>query len=143
MNGKVGKILLVADDRTLGQGMAQIAASLEQEVVVVDEARQALALIDADPFTLILFAARLPDMTAQEFLSRVKNADDVDSVATIAIGDSDRSMELEQCLEAGADDFLITPISTGLLRARVRFVLEQKRLRQKQRESSLQNPELL
>ncbi|MDS4027419.1 MAG: SpoIIE family protein phosphatase [Candidatus Contendobacter sp.] len=143
MNGKVGKILLVADDRTLGQGMAQIAASLEQEVVVVDEARQALALIDADPFALILFAVRLPDMTAQEFLSRVKNADDVDSVATIAIGDSDRSMELEQCLEAGADDFLITPISTGLLRARVRFVLEQKRLRQKQRESSLQNPELL
>ena len=142
MSGKVGKILLVADDRTLGQGMAQIAASLEQEVVVVDEARQALALIDADPFALILFAVRLPDMTAQEFLSHVKNADDVDSVATIAIGDSDRSMELEQCLEAGADDFLITPLGPGLLKARVQFVLEHNRLRH-QHEPSLENAELL
>ncbi len=142
MNEKLGGILIVADSGIINETLVQTLFSLTQRVMIVNEAKQALALAEAGPFNLVLFAARLPDMTAQEFLRQIKNADSANAVATLVIGDPDQDVELEQCLQAGADDFLITPISEGLLRARVQFVLEHNRLRH-QHEPSLENAELL
>jgi serine phosphatase RsbU (regulator of sigma subunit) len=142
MNGNLGGILVVIDNKAMNKTLPQILTSLEQQVVVVDEARQALALVGASSFELVLFSVPLPDMTVQEFLAQIKGAGGTDAMAAIAIGNPDQSAELEHCLEAGADDFLITPISMGLLKARVRFVLEHRRLRHKH-EHSLENEELL
>ncbi|MFO1422557.1 MAG: SpoIIE family protein phosphatase [Candidatus Competibacteraceae bacterium] len=142
MNETLGGILVVADSGIINETLIQTLFSLAQRVMIVHEAKQALALAEAGPFNLVLFAARLPDMTAQEFLRQIKNADSANTVATLVIGDPDQDVELEQCLQAGADDFLITPISEGLLKARVQFVLEHNRLRH-QHEPSLENAELL
>ncbi|MDG4550358.1 MAG: PP2C family protein-serine/threonine phosphatase [Candidatus Contendobacter sp.] len=142
MNETLGGILVVADSGIINETLVQTLFSLAQRVMIVNEAKQALALAEADPFDLILFAARLPDMMAQEFLRRIKDTDSTNAAATIVIGSPDQDMELEQCLRAGADDFLITPISEGLLKARARFVLEHKRLRHKH-ESSIESAELL
>ncbi|MDG4596850.1 MAG: SpoIIE family protein phosphatase [Candidatus Contendobacter sp.] len=142
MNETLGGILVVADSGIINATLAQTLFSLAQRVMIVNEAKQALALAEAGPFNLVLFSARLPDMTAQEFLRPIKNADSANTVATLVIGDPDQDVELEQCLQAGADDFLITPISEGLLKARVQFVLEHNRLRH-QHEPSLENAELL
>jgi sigma-B regulation protein RsbU (phosphoserine phosphatase) len=142
MNETLEGILLVADNKAINNTLTQVLSSLAQRVFVVNEAQQALALIDSSAFNLVLLAARLPDMEVQEFLRRIKNADGMDAVVTIVIGDPDQGAELEQCLEAGVDDFLITPISPGLLKARVQFVLERKRLRHTH-EHSLKNVELL
>jgi len=142
MNEKLGGILIVADSGIINETLVQTLFALTQRVMIVNEAKQALALAEAGPFNLVLFAARLPDMTAQEFLRQIKNADSANAVATLVIGDPDQDVELEQCLQAGADDFLITPISEGLLRAAVQFVLEHNRLRH-QHEPSLENAELL
>jgi len=142
MNGNLGDILVVVGNETINKTLLQILTSLEQQVRVVNEARQALALIGAGSVELVLFFAPLPDMTAQEFLARIKDTGGTDAVATIVIGDPDQGAELEQCLRAGADDFLITPISTGLLKARVQLVLEHKRLRHKH-EHRIESEELL
>lgn len=142
MNEKLGGILLVVDNKAMNETLAQTLASLEQQVTVANEARQALALIGVNSFELVLFSVRLPDMAAQEFLARMKDTGGIDAVTTIVIGDPDQGAELEQCLRAGADDFLITPISTGLLKARVQFVLEHKRLRHKY-EHRIESEELL
>ncbi len=142
MNGKPGNILLVADHKAMKETLSQIASRLEQQLVVVNEARQALALVGAGSFEVVLFAVHLPDMTAHEFLTRMQRVSGMEVIATIAIGDPDQSRELEQCLEAGADDFVITPINAGLLKARMRSVLEYKRLRYTH-EHSLKNEELL
>lgn len=142
MNENLGGILVVTDNRTINEALAQTLFSFSQRVIIVNEANQALALISGGSFDLVLFAARLSAMTAQDFLRRIKNADSANAVATLVIGDPDQDVELEQCLKAGADDFLITPLSPGLLKARVQFVLEHNRLRHKH-EPSLENAELL
>ena len=142
MNGNPGNILLVADHTVINETLFQASSFLEQQLVVVNEAQQALILVGAGSFEVVLFAVCLPDMTAQEFLARMQNIGGMEAIATIAIGDPDQSRELEQCLEAGADDFMITPINAGLLKARVRSVLEHKRLRYTH-EHSLKNEELL
>ena len=130
MNEKLGGVLLVVDPKAINETLTQTLSSLlEQQVMVVSDARQALALVGAGSFELVLFSLRLPDMAALEFLARMKGGGGMDVAATIVIGDPDQNVELEQCLKAGADDFLITPISPGLLKARVRSVLEHKRLR--------------
>jgi len=142
MNETLGGILVVADNRTINETLVQTLFSLAQRVVIVNEAQQALALIGAGSFELILFSLRLPDMAALEFLARMKDAGGMDAAATIVIGDLNQDVEMEQCLQAGADDFLITPISTGLLKARVQSVLGHKRLRHKH-EHRIENEELL
>jgi sigma-B regulation protein RsbU (phosphoserine phosphatase) len=142
MNEKLGDILLVADSRIINEALTQTLSSLAQRVRIVNEAQQALALVGAGSFNLVLFAARLPDMTAPEFLTQIKQIDSTDALTTLVIGDPDQDVELEQCLRAGADDFLITPISTGLLKARVQSVLEHKCLRHKYKHR-IENEELL
>lgn len=142
MNENLGGILVVADSGIINETLVQTLFSLAQRVIIVNEAKQALALIETDSFNLVLFAARLSDMAAQEFLRQIKNTDSANPMATLVIGDPDQEVELEQCLQAGADDFLITPLGPGLLKARVQFVLEHNRLRHKH-EPSLENAELL
>lgn len=132
MNEKLGGVLLVVDPNAINETLTQTLSSLlEQHVMVVNDAQRALALVGAGSFELVLFSLRLPDMdmAALEFLARMKGGGGMDVAATIVIGDANQDAELEQCLQAGADDFLITPISPGLLKARVRSVLEHKRLR--------------
>ena len=142
MNEKLGSVLLVVDTKTTNETLTQMLSSLDQQVSLVNDARQALALVGAGSFELVLFSLRLPDMAALDFLARMKDAGGTDATAAIVIGDPDQSVELEQCLRAGADDFLITPISPGLLKERVRRVLEHKRLRHTH-EHRIESEELL
>ena len=113
MNGNLGGILLVVDNEAMNKTFPQILSSLEQQVVVANEARQALALVGASSFELVLFSVRLPDMAVQEFLAQIKDVGGTDAMAAIAIGDPDQGAELEHCLGAGADNFLITPMIRG------------------------------
>ena len=138
----LGNILIVAGDKAINNTLSRELSAVGHQVSVISETRQALALASAGSFHLVLFPTRLPDMTAQEFLTQLKGMGGTDFVTAIVIGTPEQNTELEQCLRAGADDFLRTPISPGLLKARVQSVLERKRLRYQNR-TGLENDELL
>jgi sigma-B regulation protein RsbU (phosphoserine phosphatase) len=140
MNRLPDGILLVADENTIRDSLIQ-SLSLKGSVRRATGGGQAIALVD-DTTTVIIFSAHLPDMAAQNFITIIKQIDTNQAIALIVIGNPEYSAELEQCLEAGADDFLTTPISLGLLETRVSLIIEYKRLVQKNKHR-IENEELL
>lgn len=142
MSGELGNILIVGGDEATRGVLSRALFAAGHQVTMVGDARQALALAGAEAFKLVIFPALLPDLAAQDFLTQIKHGGETGAQAAIAFGEPTETAELEQCLKAGADDYLLMPLTPALLTLRVQSVLERQHLRG-EHEGSLENEELL
>ncbi len=123
--------LLVVDDNednryTLTRRLAREGYST---VVTATNGREALALLAARPFDLILLDVMMPEMNGYEVLERLRADDRLRHVPVIMISALDQLESVVRCIELGAEDYLPKPFNPVLLRARVGACLDKKRLR--------------
>lgn len=123
MTRKSATILLVEDDQSLGQLLAE---ELEMDgyavlpAATVAEARQTLRQQRPD---LIVSDLRLPDGDGLQVLSfQQAEHPGIPFIVITAFGTVDQAVE---ALKAGADDFLTKPLSTDHLRLKVNRLLAQ------------------
>jgi sigma-B regulation protein RsbU (phosphoserine phosphatase) len=103
--------------------------------------REALALVRAEPPSLLLLDFDMPELDGAEVLKELR-ADKNPAVAqipTIMLTGHGGAESEVLCLEAGADDFVTKPINAAVLRARIET---QLRLRSMRRQLQQQNDEL-
>jgi class 3 adenylate cyclase len=127
--------LLVVDDNKVNRLL--LARSLEQQghtVEMAENGLQALELLHARPFDLVLLDIEMPEMNGYQVLEKA-TADlqlrDIPIIITSALEELD---SVVRCIEMGAEDYLTKPVNPVLLRARIGASLEKKRLRDRQRE---------
>jgi two-component system, OmpR family, response regulator MprA len=128
------RLLIVDDDPELRQFLR---TELEIEGYSCAEAasgQQALGLIRAESWDLLLLDWTLPDFSGVEICRRLRGSDDQTPVLMLTAHDDVR--ERVEALDAGADDYLTKPFSIEELLARVRA-----RLRSASKTSS--EPEIL
>ena len=65
-------ILVVEDDPELGMALSDVLADDGHVVARVDRASRALAMLETDPFDLILTDVRLPDSDGSLLLTKAK-----------------------------------------------------------------------
>ncbi|GAB4215277.1 MAG: hypothetical protein OHK0022_54960 [Roseiflexaceae bacterium] len=121
--------LLVVDDNELNRDM--LSRRLERLGYTVDLAengRQALEIIRAKPFDLILLDLMMPEMDGYEVLERLKADPDQRHIPVIVLSAIDEISSVATCIEIGAEDHLLKPFDPVLLRARIGACLEKKRL---------------
>lgn len=123
MSDSVATILLVEDDQSLGQLLAE---ELEMDgytmlrAGTVDEARQQLR--EQRP-SLIVSDLRLPDGDGLQVLSfQQAEHPGIPFIVITAFGTVDQAVD---ALKAGADDFLTKPLSTDHLRLKIKRLLAQ------------------
>ncbi|MEB3271965.1 MAG: response regulator transcription factor, partial [Synechococcus sp.] len=112
------RLLIVDDDPEL---RAFLRTELEIEGYGCAEAatgQQALALIRAESWDLLLLDWTLPDFSGVEICRRLRSSDDATPVLMLTARDDVR--ERVEALDAGADDYLTKPFSIEELLARVR-----------------------
>lgn len=97
--------------------------------------REALDLLKAKPFDLILLDIMMPDMNGYEVLERMKASAELRDIPVIMISALSEVESVIRCIELGAEDYLPKPFNPTLLRARVGASLEKKRLRDEVRAS--------
>lgn len=97
--------------------------------------REALDLLQAKPFDLILLDIMMPDMNGYEVLERMKAGAELRDIPVIMISALNELDSVVRCIELGAEDYLPKPFNPTLLRARVGASLEKKRLRDEVRAS--------
>lgn len=136
MAGKVapGRLLVVDDNKVnrllLGRGLEQQGHS----VAFAENGRQALELLRARAFDLVLLDIQMPEMDGYQALAQITGdlrLRDVPVIMTSALEELD---SVVKCIEMGAEDYLTKPVNPVLLRARINASLEKKRLRDEQRE---------
>ncbi|MGP9832952.1 sigma-54-dependent transcriptional regulator [Marinobacter sp. NSM] len=123
MSDSVATILLVEDDQSLGQLLAE---ELEMDgytmlrAGTVDEARQQLR---GQRPSLIVSDLRLPDGDGLQVLSfQQAEHPGIPFIVITAFGTVDQAVD---ALKAGADDFLTKPLSTDHLRLKIKRLLAQ------------------
>jgi two-component system cell cycle response regulator len=127
--GIQGRILVV-DDYVLNR--LQLKRSLEQQghaVALAENGRQALEMLDADHFDLVLLDILMPEMDGYEVLARLKSDPARRDLPVIVISALDEMESVIRCIGMGAEDYLPKPFDPLLLRARIGASLEKKRLR--------------
>ena len=127
--------ILVVDDNKMNRLL--LARGLEQQghrVSFAENGRQAMEMLRAQPFDLVLLDVLMPEMDGYQVLGELMadtNLKNVPVIMVSAVGELD---SVVKCIEMGAEDYLSKPINPTLLKARIGSSLEKKRLRDQQRE---------
>ncbi len=125
--------LLVVDDNKVNRML--LIRSLEQQghrVSAAVNGREALDLLRANPFDLVLLDIEMPEMDGYQVLSVMKQDARLRHIPVIMVTAVDEIESAIRCIEMGAEDYLPKPFNPVLLRARIGASLEKKHLRDKE-----------
>ncbi len=117
------RVLLVEDDRLLGDG---IRAGLMQAGFAVDwarDGREAELALAGEPYDAVVLDLGLPRLSGMEVLARARQAGN--AVPILILTARDTVGERIAGLDAGADDYLVKPFDLGELQARLRALIRR------------------
>jgi CheY-like chemotaxis protein/CRP-like cAMP-binding protein len=97
---------------------------------------QAIEMIRAGGFDLVLLDVMMPDMDGYAVLERLRDLGQLDQIPVIMTTAMDEVASVARCLDLGAEDYLTKPFDAALLRARLRAALGKKRARDEERRKS-------
>jgi signal transduction histidine kinase len=129
MADEQGKILVVDDNR---MNRLKLSRGLEQQghtVDVAEDGQQALEMLKAQWFDVVLLDLIMPGLDGYQVLERIKGDSELRDLPVIVISASDEIESAVRCIEMGAEDYLPKPFNPVLLRARLNASLQKKRLR--------------
>lgn len=129
MNSDGGSVLIVddhANNRDLLSSYLRLQGHLVSEA---ENGSQALALIHALPFDLVLLDIRMPGMNGYQVLEHLRADPALRHLPVVVLSGVNELDSVVRCIELGAEDYLLKPFKPVLLKARVDACLEKKRLR--------------
>jgi DNA-binding response OmpR family regulator len=118
------RILLIEDDRMIGES---IRAALRQDGSAVDwmrDGRSAETTLGTEQFDLVLLDLGLPQRDGVEILRAMRLRHDQTPVIVLTARDA--LQDRVNVLDAGADDYLVKPFELEELAARIRAVTRRK-----------------
>ena len=130
-----GARLLVADDNKVNRLLLGRTLELQgHRVSSASNGRQALDMLRAEPFDLLLLDLEMPELDGFAVLERLAADAELRDLPVIVTSSLEGVAHVARCIELGADDYLHKPVNPVLLKARVGSSLEKKRLRDQQKE---------
>jgi len=125
--------LLVVDDNEANRDV--LSRRLQRQGYTVSTAnngRQALEMLRADTFDLVLLDIMMPEMDGYEVLRNLKSEEVLSHIPIIMISALSELDSVVRCIEMGAEDYLPKPFNPTLLKARIGACLEKKRARDRE-----------
>ena len=122
-------VVLVVDDDSLNRML--LTTNLQQQdyqVASASDGKQALEMLHARSFDVVLLDLLMPEMDGYQVLERMKEDPVLRHVPVIVISALDEMESVIRCIEMGATDYLPKPFDPVLLRARLNASLVNKRL---------------
>jgi DNA-binding response OmpR family regulator len=114
------KILVVEDDRIVGQYVKRGLEEQQFHVDLVDDGLEALRQISGGTYDLVILDLRLPGMTGFEVLRTVRDRGITSPILVLTAQDEvDHKV---QALRSGADDYVTKPFAFEELLARVEAI---------------------
>lgn len=117
------KLLIIEDDTDLREGLSFSFSGDGYDITEVGSKREGLREIEKGLYDIVLLDCNLPDGTGFELCKEVRNYSNVPIIMLTA-----RDTELDEikALELGVNDYLSKPFSLGVLKARMKRILQEK-----------------
>jgi two-component system response regulator PilR (NtrC family) len=122
------RILVVDDERSMRELLAIVLRREGYEVLLAENGRTAIGLLEREPVDLLISDIKMPDMSGVDVLRAAKRVDpDILGIMITAFASTDTAVE---AMRLGACDYLSKPFDVDLLKMKVREKIENRQLRQ-------------
>jgi two-component system cell cycle sensor histidine kinase/response regulator CckA len=121
------KILLVEDHPGSRRNLQRLIAKRGHEVTAVGSAEEAEAVLAAEAFPFLILDWMLPGKSGVELCRELRAGPKGDEMFILLVTAKADTEDLEQALEAGANDYLTKPLDVGLLDVRISVAERQIR----------------
>ncbi len=126
---QTGSILVVDDDPANRDLLERRLHREGYTVTAADNGLQALKLLRAGSFDLVLLDLIMPGLDGYQVLAKLKSDPALMHLPVVMISALDQENGIARCIEMGAEDYIAKPFNPVFLRARIGASLEKKRLR--------------
>lgn len=120
------RILIVDDEISILEMVSQYIHLLGYEASSAKSGQEALSLLKQEPFTILLTDIKMPDMDGLELMKAVKK--EFPDLHIIAMTGHGTSYTFTDVVAAGATDYLNKPFSLDELRAKLKRVVQERKL---------------
>ena len=117
------KLLIIEDDTDLREGLSFSFSGDGYDITEVGSKREGSREIEKGLYDIILLDCNLPDGTGFELCKEVRSYSNVPIIMLTA---RDTELDEIQALELGVNDYLSKPFSLGVLKARMKRILQEK-----------------
>jgi DNA-binding response OmpR family regulator len=125
------RILVIEDELKMARLVARALSAAGFDVTTAPTGMRGLALVNSEPFALVVLDLMLPDVDGLSILSRIQDNRPEQRVLILsALADVHSKV---RCLEVGACDYVTKPFDLPELIARVRLRLRERRQTHKAR----------
>jgi class 3 adenylate cyclase/CheY-like chemotaxis protein len=122
--------VLVVDDHDFSRDAVARSLVLDgHTVITANNGRQALTLLKARSFDLVLLDIMMPEVNGFQVLEQCRADSQLQHIPIVVMSGSEDVESVVHCVEMGAADYLLKPFDHVLFKARVDSCLEKKRLR--------------
>lgn len=122
------KILFVEDDPMNRRVVKEMLTAARIELHEAENGPTGLRMIDEDDYDLVLMDLRMPGMDGMEAIRRIRDRDDAKGQVPIIVVTADTALNLRgQCLEQGADEFLIKPVEVRALFETIAYTIAKRK----------------
>jgi DNA-binding response OmpR family regulator len=120
-------ILVIDDDPDLLLLLSKMLARIGASARAVETGREGLALLENEPFDLLVLDLMLPDIDGFEVLRQVRAEPRYDAMPVLILSARGETSAVSRGIELGADSYLTKPYLPNALTSRVRTLLTQER----------------
>jgi len=118
-------LLLVEDDAALVAMLDRELSEMGHRITVATDGRSAIEAVARDQFDAMILDLMLPAVDGMSVLQRVRQ-DDM-GLPILILSALGRPVEKIEGLEAGADDYVVKPVSAAEINARINAILRGRR----------------
>jgi DNA-binding response OmpR family regulator len=119
----MAKILIAEDERDIRDLVAFTLRFAGYEVFVATNGEEAVAMAPQVNPDLVLMDVRMPRMTGYEACRAMKADPDLRDIPVVFLSAKGQESEIQQGLDAGAEDYLLKPFAPDQLTTRVKAIL--------------------
>jgi DNA-binding response OmpR family regulator len=121
----MAKILIAEDERDIRDLVAFTLRFAGYEVFSASNGEEAVDLAPRVNPDLILMDVRMPRMTGYEACKVIKANPDLKDIPIVFLSAKGQESEIQQGLDAGAEEYLLKPFAPDQLTKRVKAILEK------------------
>ena len=123
------KLLVIDDDEAMTELLKILLSTIADEVIVSNSGTEALRIIKNNRFDVVVLDIMMPDKNGCDLCKEIREFDNVPILILSAL---DNPGQIAEALDAGADDYLIKPVTQNMLSAHVNKLLRRNSLRANQ-----------
>ncbi|MBR1552509.1 MAG: response regulator, partial [Schwartzia sp.] len=119
----MARILLVDDDEISLMMTEMVLSEMHYDVTTAANGREAIALLQREPYDLLMLDIVMEDMSGIETLARIRKIEKISGIRTIFLTSSSHMPDMTEAIRLGALDFIHKPALPEKLYSAIRQAL--------------------